>query len=33
VCRFPCDEQYIEALGRAVYNFAMLEYHIAHIIE
>ncbi len=31
--RFQCDEQYIEALGRAALNFAVLEYSVAHIIE
>jgi molecular chaperone GrpE (heat shock protein) len=30
---YPCDEQYIEALGRAVFNFAILEYTVAYIIE
>jgi hypothetical protein len=33
VRRFQCDAQYIEALGLAVYNFAMLEYNVAYIIE
>jgi len=31
--RYPCDPKYIEALGRAVYNFAVLEYNVACIIE
>jgi hypothetical protein len=33
VRRFQCDEQYIEALGRAVFSFAALEYNVAYIIE
>ena len=31
--RYQCDPQYIEALGYAVFNFAILEYSIANIIE
>jgi hypothetical protein len=31
--RIQCDANYIEALGRAVYNFAMLEFDVAYIIE
>jgi hypothetical protein len=33
VNRFNCDPQYIEALGRAVYNFAILELNIVYIID
>jgi hypothetical protein len=33
VRRFQCDEQYIEALGRAVFNFALLEHNVIWIIE
>jgi hypothetical protein len=33
VRRVPCDAQYIEALGYAVYNFATLEFNVAYIIE
>jgi hypothetical protein len=31
--RFPCDARYIEALGRAVFNFALLEYAVVHTAE
>jgi hypothetical protein len=31
--RFPCDARYIEALGRAVFNFALLEYAVVHAAE
>jgi hypothetical protein len=33
VRRYQCDPQYIEALGYAVFSFAILEYNIANIIE
>jgi hypothetical protein len=33
VNRFPCGARYIEALGRAVYNFALLEYAVVHTAE
>jgi hypothetical protein len=32
--RWPeCDPEYIEALGRAVYNFAVLEISVVWIME
>jgi hypothetical protein len=31
--RFPCGARYIEVLGRAVYNFALLEYAVVHTAE
>jgi len=29
----PCDPEYIEALGHAVYNFAWLEHNVVWVIE
>jgi hypothetical protein len=29
----PCDPEYIEALGHAVYNFAWLEYNVVWVVE
>ena len=31
--RYQCDARYIEALGFAVWNFAIFEYNVANIIE
>jgi hypothetical protein len=31
--RFPCGEAYLRALGRAVYNFSVLEYSVVWVIE
>lgn len=31
--QFPCDEAYLHALGRAVFNYSVLEYSIAHLLE
>ena len=31
--RFPCDDEYLRTLGRALYNFSVLEYAVLWIIE
>jgi hypothetical protein len=31
--QFPCGEGYLDALGRVVYNFAVLEYSVVWVIE
>jgi hypothetical protein len=33
VDRFPCGEDYLRALGRAVFNFSVLEYAVVWVIE